>query len=91
MCWPSVFSSFPEVDQIRANPSYDPVANRVPLLFQSSDVTSLLLGIWQSKMFEQFLRLYSCNGGALVMEQSSNDSGGGVGLKVNFSKMNGSS
>ncbi len=55
LCCPRVFSSLPPVDQILANPSYEPVASRVPALFQSSDVTSLLLGTsWPPRWMQCF-------------------------------------
>ena len=42
LCCTSVLVSLPEADQMRARPSYEPVASREPEGFQSSVVTSLL-------------------------------------------------
>jgi hypothetical protein len=43
LCLLRLFTNRPSVSQMRANPSYEPVANSVPSMFQSNVVTSLLL------------------------------------------------
>mmetsp|Transcript_4411 Transcript_4411/g.15338 ORF Transcript_4411/g.15338 Transcript_4411/m.15338 type:complete len:224 (+) Transcript_4411:745-1416(+) len=45
VCFTSVFFSSPSVPQMRAWPSYDPVASKLPSPFQSNVVTSLLFDL----------------------------------------------